>query len=154
VRLTLDSNILVYAVDDATPQKHAAARDLMERAPYADVVMAVQALAEFLAVIGRKYPAHLDAARAQADRWAQTMVCVPTYWSHVSAAAAFASRYRLQSWDALIWQIAKSAGAEVFVSEDLQDGLSIDGMTVIDPFNPANADRLARLLEPQQLNRS
>jgi predicted nucleic acid-binding protein len=150
VRFTLDSNILVYAIDVATPHKHAAALDLMERAPYADAVLAIQALAEFLTVIGRKYPAHSDAARAQGDRWAQAMACVPTEWSHVSAAATFAARYRLQFWDGLIWQVAKSAGAEVFVSEDLQDGLTIDGMTVIDPFNPANAERIGRLLEPQQ----
>ena len=113
----------------------------------ADVVVTIQALSEFIAVVGRKYPAHFDAALAQAEKWARIMPLAPADWSNVSAAATFAARYRLQFWDALIWQVAKSAGAEAFVSEDLQDGLSIDGMTVINPFNPANADRLARLFE-------
>jgi predicted nucleic acid-binding protein len=147
VRFTLDANVLVYAIDVEAPEKRVIAFDLVVRALTADVVLTIQALAEFLAVVGRKSPAHFDTALAQADEWARIMPLAHTEWSHVSAAAAFAGRYRLQFWDSLIWQVAKSAGAEVFVSEDLQDGLSIDGMTVIDPFNPANADRLARLFE-------
>jgi predicted nucleic acid-binding protein len=147
VRFTLDSNVLVYAIDLEVPGKRAVAFDLLVRALTADVVVTIQAIAEFLSVIGRKYPAHFDAALAQAGEWARIMPLAPAEWTHVSAAATFAARYRLQFWDALIWQVAKSAGAEAFVSEDLQDGLSIEGMTVINPFDPANAGRIARLFE-------
>jgi len=34
----------------------------------------------------------------------------------------------LQVWDAVIWSAARAAGASIFLSEDLHDGLAIDGM--------------------------
>ncbi len=146
MRLTLDSNVLVYAIDASDTHKHEIAFNILGLAPNADVVLTAQALAEFLAVIGRKFPRHFDDASIQADRWAQIMPLIATEWAHVSAAAAFAARYRLQFWDSLIWQAARANGASILVSEDLQDGLSLEGMTVIDPFKPANKDRIAELL--------
>lgn len=146
MRCTLDSNILVYAIDSGTADKHAVAFDLMARALKADFVLTVQALGEFLAVIRRKYPAHYDSAHAQAARWAQIFPVVPTEWSHISTASNFAARYRLQFWDCVIWQAARSAGASILVTEDLQDGLSLEGMAVVDPFKPGNRERLNKLI--------
>lgn len=147
MRFTLDSNVLVYALDSDTPGKRDIARDILVRAARTDAVLTAQALAEFLAVIRREYPQHFDAARAQAERWATLFPVAATSWQHVSDAAAFAARHRLQLWDCVIWQAARSLQASVFLSEDLQDGLSLDGMAVIDPFAPANADRVEELLK-------
>ena len=145
-RLTLDSNILIYALDAGTPEKHAIASALVQRAARADAVLTVQALAEVLAVMARKFPAHLAAGRAQAERWATLFTLLPTRWEDLARAAAFAERHRLQLWDSLIWQVARGANAAVFLSEDLQDGLSIEGLTVVNPFDPANEALLAGLL--------
>lgn len=147
MRFTIDSNILVYAIDVATPHKHDLARDLLLNAATSDAVLTVQALAEFLAVIRRKYPQHIDSACAQADRWSSLFPPLPTSWEHVSAAARFSRRHGLQLWDCIIWQTARLAGASVFLSEDMQDGLSVEGMTVVNPLLPANAKRLADLVE-------
>jgi predicted nucleic acid-binding protein len=147
VRFTLDSNILVYGVDSGTPEKHAIASDLILRAALSDAVLTAQALAEFLAVIRRKLPAQLPSAAEYADRWAAAFPIVPTTWEHVSAAASFAARHKLQLWDSIIWQGARMAGASLFLSEDLQDGLSLEGMTVLDPFKSDNRERLGTLLE-------
>lgn len=146
MRFTIDSNILVYAADADTPAKHDIARDILLRAEDADSVLTVQALGEFLSVIGRKYPIHLEAARGQAKRWVAIFPLLDTTAEHILSAADFASRYRLQFWDSLIWQVARSADATLFLSEDLQDGLSLEGMTVINPFIPENGDRLEALL--------
>jgi predicted nucleic acid-binding protein len=146
VRFTLDSNILVYAIDAATPGRHSIAKDLVVRALKCDLVLTVQALAEFLAVVRRKYPGHIGDALAQAERWASLMPLIATDWSHVFAAAQFSRKHGFQLWDSIIWHAARSAGAAVLVSEDLQDGFSMDGMTVLDPFAASNARRLADLL--------
>jgi predicted nucleic acid-binding protein len=146
VRFTIDCNILVYALDSGTPEKHRIASDLMIRAAMLDAVLTSQVLAEFLNVIRRKYPAHLDSALEQAKRWVTLFPVGATSAEHVLKGAAFAERYRLQLWDSIIWQVASDMHAAVFLSEDLQDGLSVDGMTVIDPFNPGNDERLAQLL--------
>ena len=147
MRFTLDSNILVYAIDSATLDKHGIATDLIIRAMKCDLVLTVQALAEFLAVVRRKFPEQMDEALAQSERWASLTPPVATDWTHVSAAAQFSRKHGFQLWDGIIWHAALSVGAEVFVSEDLQDGFSMNGMTVLDPFAPANAKRLANLLD-------
>jgi predicted nucleic acid-binding protein len=150
VRLTLDSNILVYALDTETPEKRDIARDLVVRAASSDAILTAQALAEYLAVIGRKYPQHFDVALAQAERWAVLFPVVPTSWTHVAAAAAFSRRHKLQLWDCVIWQAARSVGASIFLSEDLQDGLSLDGVRVLNPFKDRNRARLEQALAGQR----
>jgi hypothetical protein len=37
-------------------------------------------------------------------------------------------------------------GADVLLTEGLQDGLSLEGMAVLNPFNAANRERLSDLL--------
>ncbi len=37
-------------------------------------------------------------------------------------------------WDALIIEAAVSAGADLLLTEDLQHGQRIEGLTVVDPF--------------------
>ena len=146
MRFTLDSNILVYGVDTETPEKHRIARDLILRAAHADAILTAQALAEFLAVIGRKFPGKLDAAREYAEHWARAFPIIPTTWEYVAAGAAFAGRHKLQLWDSIIWQAARMAGASLLLSEDMQDGLTLEGMSVLNPLQASNGERLAALL--------
>jgi len=147
VRFTLDSNILVYALDTDTPSKRAVARDILDRAKLLDAVLTTQAVAEFLAVARRKNVEAFPLALAEAERWAVLFPIGPTTWNQLGEAAAMAERHRLQLWDCLIWRSALAMGATLFISEDLQDGFSLDGMTVLDPFAPANAKRLADVLD-------
>ena len=60
--------------------------------------------------------------------------------------ADFARRHSLQYWDSVIWQVASAAGATALISEDMQDGLVLDGMMVINPFNAANDELVSLLL--------
>lgn len=147
MRFTLDSNILVYAVDRSDEEKHRIASDIMKRAPLLDAVLTSQVLGEFLNVVRRKRLTAFGLAREQAERWATLFPVVDTSWEHVAIGAAFAERHKMQLWDSIIWQAARSMHASVFLSEDLQDGFSAEGMTVIDPFAAANRDRLGRLLQ-------
>ncbi|MGF1549329.1 MAG: PIN domain-containing protein [Sphingomonadaceae bacterium] len=146
MRFTFDSNLLVYAVDARTPDKHEIALGLLRRAPHFDAALTAQALGEFLAVIGRKYPPYYEEARIQAGRWARIFPVHDTAARHIPEAAELARRHRLQYWDSLIWTVAAAAATEIFLTEDLQDGLHIDGMTAVDPFAPENKDRLRALL--------
>jgi len=147
LRFTVDTNVLVYASDTGSPEKRRIAREIMARAMTLDAVLTAQALAEFLNVVRRKNPAGFSAARAQAERWATVFPVASTNWEQVSKAAELAERHRLQFWDCLIWQSARALQTAVFLSEDMQDGFSMDGMTVLNPFAGANAKRLADLLE-------
>jgi predicted nucleic acid-binding protein len=61
------------------------------------------------------------------------------------AAADLATDPRLGIWDAVILSVASQAGCRLLLSEDLQDGFTWGGVTVVDPFaSPRHA-----LLESQ-----
>ncbi|MFN3944994.1 MAG: PIN domain-containing protein [Allosphingosinicella sp.] len=146
MRLTLDSNILVYAFDNAASAKRDVARSLLLDLRDADLVFTAQALAEFANVVRRKLPASYDVAKDQIARWARLYPVLSTSGDDVIRAADFAARHRIQLWDAVIWQVARSGGATLFLSEDLQDGWMREGMTVLNPFNAANSERLAKAI--------
>ena len=57
-----------------------------------------------------------------------------------------AARYQLQFFDAVIIAVARRAGATMLLSEDMHDGLTIDGLTILNPFREANAPKLADYL--------
>jgi predicted nucleic acid-binding protein len=145
LRFTIDSNILVYAVDIGAGERRAMAAEVLARAMTADAILTTQAVGEFLAVVRRKNPSTFVSAASEAARWATIFPVAPTTSDHLIAAVAMAERFKLQFWDCVIWQAALAGGASIFVSEDLQDGLSLGGMTILDPFNPKNSGRLAAL---------
>jgi predicted nucleic acid-binding protein len=150
LRFTLDSNILVYSLDRIAGDRHQAAIEIVARAATLDSFLTTQSIGECLNVIRRKRLDRFDEAIIQARRWLKAFETVDTPASLLPAAAAFAQQHKLQLWDAILWQVARHAGAEALISEDLQDGLSLDGLTVINPFNSANARLLDAVLKSSQ----
>jgi predicted nucleic acid-binding protein len=43
-------------------------------------------------------------------------------------------RFQLSFWDAMIVASAQHAGCQVLLTEDLHDGLDLDGLRVVNPF--------------------
>lgn len=144
--VTFDSNVLVYAFDDAAGRKHERARALIYEARDSSLILTAQALGEFLNVVRRKMPQHQDIVRDQADRLCALFPIIPTRAADMIRGADFARRHSLQYWDSVIWQVASAAGATALISEDMQDGLVLDGMMVINPFNAANDELVSLLL--------
>lgn len=146
MRFAIDSNVLVYAFIRDDPKKHETASEIMIRSMMLDAILAAQSIAEFLNVIRRKQPQFFNEARAQARRWHTTFELLDTTAQNVMDGAEFAARHKLQLWDSVIWQVARSAHAVLFLTEDLQDKLAIDGMKVLNPFATANRVELQKLL--------
>jgi predicted nucleic acid-binding protein len=146
LRFTLDSNVLVYSLDRLDQERHAIAVDVVARAATRDAFLTTQSIGECLNVVRRKRLASFDEARRQAERWIEAFEIVDTSGILLPIAAVFAERHRLQLWDAVLWQVARSAGADVLLSEDFQDGLSLEGIRVVNPFEARNESRLSTLL--------
>jgi predicted nucleic acid-binding protein len=146
VRFALDSNVLVYALIRDDEFKHAVASRILLAAAELDAVVPAQVLGEYLNVIRRKHPEHFKTAVEQAARWQITLSLLPTTDDHVVTGALFAARHQLQLWDAIIWQVARSARPKLFLTEDLQDHFSADGMKALNPFNSRNERELNALL--------
>jgi predicted nucleic acid-binding protein len=136
VRSFLDTNVLVYAVDEDVPRKKEAADRLIEEETLAGrAILSTQVLQEFYVVSTRRLKRPLSPERAErAVRALATLPVVPIDPRIILAAIARVHRMTVSFWDALIIDAAIAGGATTLYSEDLQDGLEIDGLTIRNPF--------------------
>lgn len=131
VPTTFDTNVAIYAFDDASA-KAPVARDRLACAAF----ISVQVLNEFANVTVRKRK------RSWADAaWGLSRLrhAVPEIRainaSDNAEALRIAERYRLSFFDALMLAVALSGGARSIFSEDMQHDLVIDGtLRIVDPF--------------------
>ena len=79
--------------------------------------------------------------------WSDTFELAPTTYTVARAGLALSRAHGFQIWDAVIWCAARSAGAALFLSEDLQDGFELDGMAVINPFKLMDREFAALLVQ-------
>lgn len=126
----LDTNILVYALGE--DMKATMAQSLMSE-PF---VISVQALNEF-ANVGRK-KLNLSLGRIQQviddiSLMASAVIVLDTRITN--GALGLLGRYNLAFYDALMVATALDANCSRYYSEDLQNGLVIDGkLEIINPF--------------------
>jgi len=141
----VDTNILVYAVDPAVPRKQAIARQWLQRLwDEQRGRTSFQVLDEYYYVATRRLKPRLSGEKA----WADVEACfewepLPTGRELLRAARHIEKRHRLSWWDSLIVAAARLQGCSLLLTEDLQHGLIIDGVTVHDPFAARVADGTA-----------
>ena len=130
----VDTNILVYAFDDDSPQKRAVARRiLLEKAEH--VVLSAQVLGEFYVSVTRKLARPLDTVRAIRALDALCAFSVRPLGADLLRSAVRRSNATLVSyWDALIIETALDAGATVLLTEDLQHSQEFGRLRVVNPF--------------------
>ncbi|UQX11614.1 PIN domain-containing protein [Candidatus Mycobacterium methanotrophicum] len=132
-RTFLDSNILVYTVDDASPAKKKTARALLARS--ANVVLSAQVLSEFYVTITRKLqPVVAPETAAALVRNLARLPCVAIDAHLVQRALEAGQRWQLSHWDALVIEAARQAGCTRVLTEDLAAGANYHGLTVENPF--------------------
>ncbi len=132
----VDTNVLAYAHDRSERAKQPVARALIEGLWRARAgVLSTQVLQELYVLATRKFdpPMPRTAARELVvlyATWPVVQVDVPL----LVAASELEERHTLSFWDALVVEAARRAGATRLVTEDLQSGRTIDGVTVQSPF--------------------
>ncbi len=137
-RFSLDSNILVYTVDNRFPVRRVSALDVMTRAALLDCILVPQSLAEFFNVASRKAIMPRSAAIEQLTDWIALFAIAPgpTADAVLTAAAASAAG-RFQFYDALLLATAAAAGCTALISEDMADGATLSGVEVVSAFDAA-----------------
>ena len=130
----VDSNIFLYAVDDADPRKQRVARDWRAELWKSRLGrVSFQVLNEFYVNAVRLKPGAGDEARAEVrDLLAWNPVVVDA--AVIERGWKLQDRYQLPFWDSLIVAAAKTASAGFLLTEDLQDGQKLDGVEVVNPF--------------------
>jgi predicted nucleic acid-binding protein len=148
-RFSLDSNVLVYTADPASPVRQASASQIVERAARnTDCVLTLQALTEFFYVVNRKkLLTRAKAAKIVRDWMAVFPVAGATPPDlQIALDASIAGQF--QFYDALLMATAASAGCEAVISEDMHPGARLGGVRVVAAFDSAGgigAEALALL---------
>jgi predicted nucleic acid-binding protein len=130
----VDTNVFIYALDEADPGKQKAARAwrtaLWETRRGRT---SFQVLEEFYVKVTKKWPAVRDQARAEVkDLLAWRPVRVDA--DLIDRAWRIQDRYQLSFWDALIVAAARAASCRYLLTEDLQADQNLDGVRVVNPF--------------------
>ena len=129
-----DTNILVYADDAFAPDKQARAIALIsEHRRQGSMVISLQVMQEYFAIATRKLGVDSELAQRKVEILARGHV-VRFVEQDVIAAIELHRLARISYWDAAIVHAARTAGAAVLYSEDLQHRGALGGVRVINPF--------------------
>ena len=134
----LDTNVLVYAVDQTYESKFARAKELlMQVRDDGLAILSSQVLGEFFVAVTKAKKGRRLLDHVVAQEFVSEFAKLPTIsvdGSLVLAAMKRMERSRLSYWDALIVEAALRGGATVLYSEDMQHGQTFDGLHVENPF--------------------
>jgi predicted nucleic acid-binding protein len=139
----VDTNVLVYARDASATDKHARAREWMRYLWQAQRGrISFQVLHEYYSVTTRKLTPALTHTEARTEvRTLLSWQPQPMNGDLLESAWDVQDRFRLSFWDSLVVAAAQTAGCRYLLTEDLQHGQELDGLTVLSPFlaTPAEA---------------
>ena len=134
-KIFLDTNILIYAMDQADRDKKVKARNLLRSIVDEGRigVISTQVLQEFYVASTRKL--NLDPLQAKAimQTFEELEIVIVTP-DLIQGAIDCSIINRLSFWDALIIIAAESAHCEKVWTEDLNDGQMIRGVMIENPF--------------------
>lgn len=134
-RIFVDTNILIYAHDVDSVQKHEIARELLASLWNQKTgVLSAQVLQEFYVNVTRKITAPLTPSEARTIVATYMPWVIETPAETILVASGIEERNRLSFWDALIIAAARRAGAVKIVTEDLSHGQKIEGILIENPF--------------------
>ena len=133
-KVFLDSNILVYAHDAASPDKQRLSRDVIAQlADSGSGVISTQVMQEFFVASTRRLGVPPLAAKAVL-KTLNVFEIVQVSPELIHDAIDCALLNSLSFWDSLILSAAASAGCNSVYTEDLNDGQVILGVEIKNPF--------------------
>ena len=135
MRAALDTNVLAYAEGVGDERRCELARSLVQGLPVEQTLLPAQTLGELYRVLTGKAGFGADYARTALLSWADSFEVVDSTWSAFQGAFDVAADHGLQIWDALILSVAAESHCRMLMSEDLQEGFTWHGVTVVDPFS-------------------
>jgi predicted nucleic acid-binding protein len=128
----VDSNVFLYAEALDDPRHGRAVALLRELSQSRAVVISPQVIGEVFMCLRRD--AGVEAARAQMSAMRQASILQPLDDRTTDHAARIMTRFGFDYWDSQVLAAAIVSGASYLITEDLQDGQVIDGVTIVNPF--------------------
>jgi predicted nucleic acid-binding protein len=134
VRVTLDTNILVYAIDQSEGAKHTLAGKLLLRAAAANQPLMLQSLNELAAVVRQKRLMSAANTKRMIQSHRDSFPIEPPTIDDLLHAIQANEDHKVPLWDALLWATARRCGCKTILSEDFQHGLELGGVRLLHPF--------------------
>lgn len=147
MNVAIDTNVLAYAEGLNDAARHGAAVSLLERLPPESTFLPVQALGELFSVLVRKAKRSREDASAAVLSWGDAFPLIESSGDVLLAATDLTHSHQLGIWDALVLASAADARCRLLLSEDLQDGFTWSGVTVVNPFRPDPHPLLSALVD-------
>ena len=141
-KVFVDTNVFVYSRDSVEAGKQRRAQQwLHELWRSRRGALSYQILHEYYVTVTRKLSPGMTKGEAQHD------IKALLAWSPVVAdqtvletAWRIEERFQLSWWDSLVVGTAHKAAARYLLSEDLQAGMDLDGIQVVNPFETEFSD--------------
>jgi len=131
MRIFLDTNILVYTLDTRNPAKQDKARELL-RSDHSFVISTQVCQELFVTAVAKCAMAPLWAKHfIRSLTWSELVTITP---SHIEQAIDVHILNQISFWDGLIISAAQTAKCSVLWTEELNDGQTIAGVKVKNPF--------------------
>ena len=134
----LDTNVLVYAYDPSDRRKQGVAMELLRRALAGHMKLSTQVLAEFSSTLLHKVtpPTPFKQVKVILNALAPIPIVRPDA-DLVQRAVEVHAKYGVRFYDGMIIAAAERGGCQRIWSEDLNAGQRYFGITVENPFLPA-----------------
>ena len=135
-KVFIDTNIIIYAYDVTAGKKHDTAGTIITDLWDSGLgIISTQVLQEFFVNVVQKIPKPMDKQEAKVivRDFLKWNVVVNTGESVIDG-IDICVRFGYSFWDSMIIEAAIKGGAAVLISEDLQDGQVISGVTIKNPF--------------------
>ena len=130
----IDNNVWLYAFVAGEPTKSAKAATVLQRS---SPVVSVQVINEVCANLIRKAGFQELDVRALIESFYARCLVVSLDEHVLLKASDLRDRYSLSFWDSMIIACALRCSATILYSEDLQNGLLVDGASrIVNPFLP------------------
>ena len=146
--MALDTNILAYAEGIGDQARRDVSLTLISQLPGERVLLPAQVLGEFYRVLTSEARRHPSAAREVILGWADSFEVADSTWAAFQSAMDLSTDHGLQIWDALILSVAAENHCRLLLSEDLQNGFTWRGVTVINPYAPTPHVLLSAAIQP------
>jgi len=135
-KIFIDTNIIIYAYDVTAGRKHRVAVNILTDLWNSGIgVISTQVLQEFFVNVVQKIQKPIDKKLAkEIVRDFLKWHVVVNNGDSILDAIDICEKYGYSFWDSMIIEAAIKGGAAVLMSEDLQDGQVISGVTITNPF--------------------
>ena len=134
MRIAFDTNVLAYAEGVGDENHRTRSLNLLSTLPQDKIVIPAQCLGELYRVLTGKVHRNPKTTRKAILSWSDSYSIEESSWTAFQSALDISVDHSLQIWDALILAVCAENHCRLLLSEDMQDGFTWAGVTVVNPY--------------------